>query len=244
MNMNTELVARENTELAIPQDSWGAEGVDSKDILISKILLQQSLSKYVLEEKAKPGDMVDSVSGEVLGNKNKPIHIIPIMMTKSVVVEILKDGKYEFVREEPVQTFPEKLEYTTNEGSFRINKSLNFYVLLADKASEPDAFPMVLSFRRTSFMAGKALSTHFAKAQIGRYPPANKVFSVSTHKVENDKGTFYTFTDIKEVRKSEPIELQNAYNWYKTLKSVKVRVDETDDSEAIDPPNGASDIPF
>jgi hypothetical protein len=242
--MNTELVARENTELSFPQESWGAEGVDSKDILISKVLLQQSLSKYVLDEKAKPGDMVDSVSGEVLGDKNKPIQIIPIMMTKSVVVEILKDGKYEFVREEPVQTFPEKLEYTTSEGSFRLNKSLNFYVLLADKASEPDSFPMVLSFRRTSFMAGKALSTHFAKAQIGKYPPANKVFSVSTHKVENDKGTFYTFTDIKEFRKSEPIELQNAYNWYKTLKSAKVKVDETDDSEVNNPPNGASDIPF
>ena len=241
--MSNELVNKQTTEVAIPEGAWGSEGVDSHDILISKILLQQSLSKFVLDEKAKPGDMVDSVSGEVLGDKNKPIEIIPIMMNKSVVVEILRDGKYEYLRQEPVQSFPEKLEYVKDGESYRLNKSLNFYVLNASTAKEADAFPMVISFRRTSFMAGKALSTHFAKAQIGRYSPASKVFSISTHKVENDKGTFYTFTDVKQVRASTPEELANAYNWYKTLKSASVKVDESDDEE-VTTPNEASDIPF
>jgi hypothetical protein len=241
--MSSELSKKETTELAVPADAWGSEGVDSQDILISKILLQQSLSKFVLDEKAKPGDMVDSVSGEVLGDKNKPIEIIPIMMTKSVVVEVLKNGKYEYVKQEPVQSFPEKLEYVKDGESYRLNKSLNFYVLNASTAKDVDAFPMVLSFRRTSFMAGKALSTHFAKAQIGRYAPASKVFSVSSHKVENDKGTFYTFTDVKQGRASTPEELSNAYNWYKTLKSATVKVDESEEKE-VTTPNETSDIPF
>lgn len=232
--MENQIVTNQDKTIAhanIPSGSWGSEGVDRGDVLIPKLLLQQALSKYVVDGKAKAGDMVDSLTGNVLGDKNKAVEVVPILMTKTWRIMELEGNKYEYRRIEPVDSknADSALEWEESGKKFRRDKCLNFFVLLADQAGEPDAFPYAVTFARTSLTAGKQLATHFAKSQMLKQPPAAKSLKLTCTLVKNDLGSFYVF-GVDQGRSTKPEELTNAYNWYKTLQVNKdrIRVDDSD----------------
>jgi hypothetical protein len=226
--MNQELVNSETTQI-VPQSSWGSEGVDRGDVLIPKLLLQQALSKFVVDGKAKAGDLVDSLTGEVLGDKNTPVEVIPFLMTKSFRIMELEGNKYEYRRIEPItpENTDSALEYEEGGKKFRRDRCLNFFLLLANQAGQADAFPYAVTFTRTSLTAGKLLATHFAKMAMLKAPPASKTLNLSCSMVKNDLGSFYVF-GVTSGRATAPGELSNAYNWYKTLSTQKHRIDDSD----------------
>lgn len=242
--MMNEIMKNESTELAMPTDSWGAEGVAASDIIISKVLLQQPLSNFAIEGKAKPGDMVDSVSAEILGGEKSPLFIIPISHFKTIVVENQHKGKWKFVREDHVTDFPDDIrkEYTEKnkdgiDALHRQSATLNFHALVSSEdptksaAGKASSFPVVISFRRTSFYAGKALATHFAKAARDQKPPAASVFAVESVGTENDLGSFFVYGNVRFVRESLKEELANAYSWYQLIRSGKAKIDDAESKE-------------
>lgn len=224
---NKELVTKEANNLAlVPEGTWGAEGTSSKDILIPKLLLMQGLSQFVGEEKAQMGDIVNSLTGEVLGSKNKAIEIIPILSFRTWVVYETIENSPKFKAVVPMTRENEgwELEGEEDGAPVRRDKCLNFYVLLK---TDMEGFPYLISFRRTSFRAGKKLVNHFKLAEMKRIPPAATSVMLTCTKQQNDKGTFYTF-DIAPGKKNSPEELQTAYGWYKTLQTSNVKIDDSD----------------
>lgn len=248
--MTNELTKNENTSLEAeaPEGAWGSEGVAASDILISKVLLQQPLSTFSLEGKAKPGDMVDSVSAEVLGDTKNPLFVIPISHFKTIVIEGQHKGKWKYVREDHVADFPADIreEYTAKNKDgvdtvHRQNATLNFHVLISNKdpaksmAALASSFPVVISFRRTSLYAGKALATHLAKSARDGKAPAASVMAIESIGTENDQGSFFVFGNVKFIRLSTKEEIKNAYSWYQLIRSGKAKIDDAEAKETETP---------
>lgn len=248
----TEIQEQSTNALAetVPQASWGSENIEAQDILIPKVLLMQGLSEYVEEGKAQSGDQVLSTSGAVVAGKGNPLEVICISTFKTMEFKEKVGNKFEFKRSEPksAANAGTPREFEQDGALWQCNEVINFYGLLpsqiaaeaaelekAKKGEMPDpdcmALPVVLSFRRTSYTAGKAITTHFSKARQFGVPPAVKVFQVVSKQVKNDQGSFYVF-DVEPGRKSTADEIAVCRRWYETIAKSNVIVDEPD----IEPP--------
>jgi len=241
-----ELAVKTEAALAHPADvpeAWGSENVDAADIIVPKILLMQGLSKLVAADEAKQGEFRDSLTGALLGGKDKPLEFIPFHSTKTwVVFEQAVGGKAEY--KETVPMTAHNKDWATEEqssgGTVRRDRCLNYYVLLLDDIKSGTYMPYMLSFRRTSYTAGRKLATIFAKLKMFKEPPASRVFTLSSRLEKNDLGQFYV-ADVGEKRRSSSEEMDAALNWYRVVRTASVVVDDSD----LKAPNHPIDqIPF
>lgn len=212
-----------------PDAAWGSENVSGQDLLVSKLLVMQGLSKLVSDGDANVGQIRDSLEGKLLGGKEKPVDVIAFTSFRTWVIFEKIDGKDEYVKTEPMT--PDNENWLGNEivggVEIRRDRCLNFYVLRPEEIKEGMAFPYLVSFRRTSSQAGKKLSTFAAKLKAFGKPMAAKVVSLSVQAMENDKGKFFGF-DVNITRDSTEAEIAEAKKWYLTLKTAKVTVDDSD----------------
>jgi len=220
MSKNQEVTKTESTAVAAQMDmgAWGNSQVSSKDIVIPKILCMQGLSELVSDEKAKMGDLVDSMSSEVIGNcDKKPVEFIPFHLEKIWIVSKSNGSGYEFDHIENVTPENEGRAYeeTVDGVNYKNEYCMNFYVL----RPEDKSLPYIVSFKGMSRKAGKMLATQMfvRNAAAGKIPPAF-VMELSGNKEKNDKGTFYTL-QTKVVRESTDEEVASAFNWYKTVNA-------------------------
>ncbi len=228
---------------AVMADEWDLGKVDSSDIIIPKLLIMQAPSKLVAQEKAQMGDIVNSVSGDVLGTcrekDNKPVQFIPFKEEKTWTIFELVGSKPEFRQSIARTPNNDNLEREYQEGgkNFRRYRTLSYWVLLNNELENSDMpLPYVLSFRSTGFKAGKVLSTHFvlckAALQKGKMvPPPATVFELSGDKVSNDKGTFFV-PNLKNVGATKEEFVVVAAQWLRTLKTKSYQIDESDVSDA------------
>ena len=110
--MGTELVTKGSnavsTELNSMFESIDFGNVESKDLLIPKILLMQGQSEKVLKDAThKAGDIIKSTDGTVYGSARdkdaKALRFIPIYMYKTWVKhEVLGKGKMQYISTTPV----------------------------------------------------------------------------------------------------------------------------------------------
>lgn len=207
--------------------AWGGEDISNTDIIIPKILLMQPMSELVTGGTAKIGEFRDSLNKErVLGSDKSPIEMIVFGTFRTWLTFI--DGEYESTTKCDHTNEDLRLEEVAENGSIITrDKVLNIYCLLTKDLANNEAFPFVLSCRRTSYQTGKKIVTHIKKLQMFKQPSAAKVFSLSSRKEQNDKGTFFV-TDVDVVRDSTPLEVAQAYEWYRSLAKGKVRVDDSD----------------
>lgn len=227
------------------ESKWKFEG-DATDILIPKILLAQSTSKAVQDEKVSFGQLYKSTTFEVLGGKDKPVSIIPLYHTKTWVLSQKVGGKYEFRAVEPftAENKDKPWEFTQVGQEWKREQSLNFFVLIpteiekdlaareqAAQGEIPDLdaslLPAVLSFKSTSYKSGKTLVTHFAKASDFGLPPFVKYFQLTTEKTTNDRGTFYVLK-VESGGKTEQHQLAACDKWRGIVAHQPVKIDDSD----------------
>ena len=222
--MEQEMTTTEtNTPAAYDLDAFGSGPLATDDIVIPKVLIMQGLSKQVADGKAKLGDLVDSLSGEVIGNiEDAPLEFVPFHLEKVWIVSEKKGNRYFFSHIEPVTAINEnkKWEEVVDGKEMKNEKSFNFYAILP---SDP-SIPYVIQFKSTSLKAGKELATQmFVKNRAaGKVPPA-KVMALAGTKVSNDKGTF-AVTKTNIVRDSEAGEIGTCLEWYTTIKGGAAKV--------------------
>lgn len=222
-------VVTANTEVAaVNMDAFGNGGVSSADVVIPKILAMQGLSKMVTEGVAKFGDLVDSLSGEVLGNTDKPVQVIPFHLHKIWITSFKAKGKnkFEFQSIEDVTPANENKSWEVNtaEGTIKNEKCFNFYCLRPDDMS----LPYIVGFKSTSLKAGKQLATqmYVKNRSAGKVPPA-KVINLGGIKRSNDDGTFVVL-DVNVARDSSNEEIMECLNWFKTVQSGGTKTDNSD----------------
>lgn len=221
---------------SVPEGSWGTQEFSASDILISKLLLQQALSELVNDGKTKPGDMADSVTGEVLAPRGEMLEIIPICMTKTWRLFKQEKNKFEFERIEPCTASNENLPYEFQEGAdlWRRDKCFNLHLLLTKNATKPETLPLVVTFSRTSSNVGRFVATHFMKMQMAKRPPAHQTLVLYAHQEQGDLGAYFVFK-IKEGRETTKEELAAAYRWFNLLKAANVRVDDVEERKTETP---------
>lgn len=214
--------------------SWGTEGLDNSDILVSKMLLMQGLSALVASGEANVGQIRDSLDGTLYGGMVKPKEIKPVEVIvfssfKTCLFFEPVNGKEEYRWTEP--STPENQAYGKTVNIDGIDyvpyQCLNFYVLRTEDIKNGRAFPYVVSFRSTSFFAGRKIVSIAAKCKQFKQPIASKVIGLSVISKENHKGKFFAF-DVTTVRDSTSEEMAEAFKWYTDFKKKTVRVDDSD----------------
>jgi hypothetical protein len=231
-----------------------AQGVftgDVEDILIPKILLGQSTSKAVQEGKVQMGQLYKSTTAKVLP---KPVAVLPLYEFKTWIVSEKSGGRFQFRKVEPYTKDNATAEWAWQENGteWKREKCLNFYVLLLDDVKEdyaarkefmetgeiPDTeaslLPCVLSFKSTSFNAGRVLTTHFAKCADFGVKPYVSVMHLSSDKMQNDRGIFQTFTVANPKEKTPQEMFPTCDKWYAMVRGSNMKVDEENSDAAIE----------
>lgn len=208
---------------------------EASDLVLPKLLLMQGLSEYVADERAKMGDMVNSVTGEVLGGKDKPVEIIPFYMTRNYVVSVKQGDKFEFRGVVPATPAnanwktKEHREEMTSEGLTRRDYSLDYFVLLADEVKSGVAFPYQVSFRRTSIQTGKQLYTSLFTS--GGKPTTT--WKLGCKKRENDLGNFYVY-ELSKGNKLTPEQMGAVEKWAGIISAGSYKVDDSEHATTKD----------
>lgn len=223
------IAVKEPTALATYDGLMDDTPVASTDLVIPKLLLMQGLSELVSQEKAKLGEIRDSIDGNLFGNKELPLEIIPFKTFKTWVLYEEMNGKFEYKGQIPMTPENENWSWddTVNGVKVRRDACINYFCLVPKEIEHEMFFPYLVSFRRTSYFAGKKLETHRAKLRLFKKPISFKTFLLSSTRQENDKGTYYVY-DIKEGRHTAEKELEAVKQWCDTMSKQSVRVDDSD----------------
>jgi len=224
----------ENTDAALAGQFGGMmddQDVSGNDVLLAAILLCQPTSDLVLEEKARIGNLVGSLEGNILGDVDNPVEIIPFKFFKTwTEFKLVDDGKggkkQEFHNIVPVTLANAELPREEMVADLHIHRfeTINYYCALATEVAKGDFMPYVVSFRSTSYRAGKQLETIRGKLKGYNIPLCFRTFKLGAKKTENDKGKFCIFT-IEESRKTTEEELAAIKPWFDTVEKAQVRVD-------------------
>lgn len=241
--MSKEVAKKQKQEVVVAPEavgSWGSENLDSKDMIVPKLLVMQGMSKLVTDGVAMVGQIRESIEGNLLGGIVKPKEMQPIEVIffgsfKTWVVYENENGMDQYKGTVPfsVENQDWQLNEVVDGVAVRRDKTLNFYCLTVADIKAGMVFPYVVSFRRTSMPAGKKLATIAKKLSAFNKPMAYKVFNLGVEMKENDKGKFFVPT-IEATRDSTEAELKEAYKWHLTMKSASVKVDDSDLKAEVD----------
>lgn len=260
--MSSEITEAKKTGLVTRNviDTGGFTG-DATDILIPRLLIGQSTSKAVQNEKVAFGQIFRSTTTEVVGGREKPVAIIPLAHSKTWVLSEKVAGKYTFRGSIPFVAENKDLPWNWTEKvdgkqtEWKRTASLNFYVLLpADIArdilartdfqktgdlpdTEASLLPCAVSFQSTSFKAGRTLITHFAKAADFGVKPYVSSFNLFTDKTSNDQGTFYVLR-VEALGKTDPAFFDTCEKWRTIVGAAPIKVDEGEHAQD-EPPHPA-----
>jgi len=229
MKEEKELVVRSDEALAVYEGLKESTPIDTRDLMIPKIVLMQGLSKRVTDDLAKFGEMRDSLSNKLLGDSKNPLEIIPIHVQKAWVIYNKINSKYEYVNQVKRDFSNEdwELEGMVDGIEVRRDRCINYFVLLTEEIADDIYFPYLISFRRTSYNAGKTLETHRAKYEMFKKPVSFSTYNLCCSKEENDKGVYYIFK-VSESRRTTPEELEAVKRWKAVIDSKPVAVDNSD----------------
>lgn len=212
--------------------AWGTSDVSSKDIIIPAIYLMQPMSDKVTNGEAKFGELVESLSDQVLGSFEKTLKVIPFHMEKLFVeYDATNPKKKEYLRTYAITRENEGLPYE-DQGVDREGKKcpitrdycMRFFVLLPSELESGGAIPYTITFRRSSLKAGKQMATQmFVKNMAARKSPAAVVMEISVTKETNDEGT-YAILGTKPVGPSEAKHINEAFTWFGIVKAGGAKV--------------------
>lgn len=244
--MNTEVSkSSTNKEVAMPMGAWGTENIKTENILIPQIYLMQGQSKGVQDEKAKVGDIVDSVNYTVLGDAKKDFKFIPLVSFDTFMVQEYDGKQWRYSRTEPVTMANEKhrkewesIDPVTKK-QLKWTYELKFYVLPLNEYKT--ALPHVLGFRSTSLKAGKALTNHFVRCRQDNIPPASYVMKLTSNKQTKDSNTFFVF-EVSQGEKATAEQQTTAWKWYQMIKAGQTNVHVSEESTGGSTPVMEEDI--
>jgi hypothetical protein len=229
--MTQALVKVEEKALVVSQGQSALEelGVSASDLAIAKILLMQSTSEMVGDGKANFGDMVNSLTGDKLGSIGKPVEILPLAVNKSWVIFDMSSGQPEFLRTEAFTAANANQPWEGEEDGkpVRRDQSINVYVLLVSEITSGEAFPLMVSFRRTGYAAGKALVTQILKQKMFKKPIYARTVMLDATRQKNGTNTYAVF-EVKPSRPTTEAEQATAEALIEMLSTQKPVVDESD----------------
>jgi len=233
----------ERRDIVKPQSGFipGLEGVEPDMLVIPRIKLVQKMSIEVDEYDIKPGSLINSMTKDVLTEFKKDgtaIEIIPVLSGRSRIyfAPIGTEGQGILCRsydgrvgqgEPGGSCITCKYSKWLKDEAPACTDLINVFCIVRGYDLP---IPIVASFGRTSYGAGKQLVNFFyMDAQREQMPPWNFVYELGVKAVTNEKGSFYILT-VKPAGKATPEEAQLGEQMYQIIKSAKVQIHEEDET--------------
>lgn len=248
--MKNEIVKKDPGAIAhVFKKTGGALTIDPKDILIPKILLMQGISDWVTNNKAKMGDMMDSVTEKSIGGFDTGINFVPLYHYKTMKIYNASSSRPVLEREANWGPEVANLQWEEIRGGVKYKNvaCLNFYVMLEKDLEEPGATPYLLTFKSSSYKNGRKLINHFLKMDSAGHSPIALTFKLTSNKEKNDDGTFAVL-NVEEVSRTSAENAQVLLRWSDVVSKGSVRIDDRDEAPAKaslkDIPNKAEELRF
>lgn len=230
-----DLVKKEETQLTdFVAPEFEAEAVNIEDIAFPRIQQMQPISESVTDGKYAAGDIIDSVTGEILGSTTKQVEIIPLRCRKYYKVTKEVDGKDKFVRIEPINSpvdMQKEWNFLEDGEQMARRPVMEVFVLIPGKD-----LPYIFRIAGMSYkgMSKQFYTSAFALPASQRKAPFVRSLLISSKKEKNDKGTYFVYSFINgKLTDADTYALAN--QWYESTKNAKVR-DEEDETRETPPP--------
>jgi hypothetical protein len=242
------------TETNVPQlhsaPSRGYSNFEADDIIIPRLLVGQGMSELVTQRKVAQGDFYKNSTGEVIGNPEKPVEIIPLDCFKKWVILREQNKKFVFARvedytPETVAKYKGKFEpFKEGADTIKAVESLGVYALVAaDLVREREELaaakkegrmpslnaavrPVLITFQSTSRKGGKAITDQFAQAKDYGVPGYVRSLYLGCTTRTNEKGTFWVLT-TKSGRDVSKEDLPIVAKWFDRVTQGAVKTDDT-----------------
>lgn len=217
--------------LAVPGRGFEGMTIEREDLVIPRAKLLQPLSPEVVKDGMKAGQIINSLTQEVL-----PTRVVPIFCFKNYFrfnprkrEDAGFDAAYDAGAMIWRSTDPDdpRVQAETKFGPNGENPlamtCLNFFSLFPGIP-----MPLIASFTKTSYRAGKQLLS------LSRFCGGDmwsRAYQLGVEQTTNDKGTFYVFT-VKVIGTSDETERQQAEAWWNGFseQSAKLKVHEEEET--------------
>lgn len=222
MSKKNEVVETKTAELTVPLDAneWGDVAVESKDLILPKILLQQAMSEAVKERTARDGDYLNTLLSSVCSNDKGEVSVLPFFCRQSYVVEKFNGRKFEYLRTDPYIVGEQARPWEEELGGVKY-KNVHVYEFFC--LTEEGGLPAIVPFKSTSHKAGKKLFNimYVANRQQGKAPAHNWI-TLGRKEDTNDSGDKYWVMDFGLGRQSTKEEIAECLSWIRTIKESNV----------------------
>lgn len=231
-----EVIVPSAGSLTVPARGFEELTIERGDLIIPRAKLLQALSPEVAESKfegAKPGLIINSLMMDVL-----PPRFVPVFVFKNYIrfnPRKSSDAGYDpsfepgaIIWRSNDHTDPRVIEETAfgPHGEIPIATTfLNFFSVFHEVT-----MPIVISFSKTSFRAGRellSLAKYLSLATPSESAIWYRAYQLSTEQQKNDKGNYYTLA-IKPLGLSSDAERHQAEAWWQEFskKAAEIKVHE------------------
>jgi len=234
--MSKKEVAKRNVGLA----KGGVKGFETMDrdlLEIPRLKIAQALTDEVQAGDAKQGQIINSLTGEVLADKDEALVFTPLIFGKSRILFsggsgvdcIAKNGQTGEGDPGGVCASCPYSKWTKNEKTGKneqlCSELLNFVSIVDEK-------PIMISFMKSGFKAGKKLYNLIAaQAMQGKSPWFNK-YSISAKFVQ-DEGNSYHTPVIKAAGKNDDKQIEYLDGLFDVLNEVDIHVEYENEAPAV-----------
>jgi hypothetical protein len=226
--MKNEIAAKKPNALAVSQDfsdgGWDTEVVDTKDILIPKILLMHPTSDLVKKGIRNIGEIIKSTTEEVIAKRGESLEVVVFEKWKEWrIMKLDAAGKrFEYVRTEAwtPENDDQPWDYAEGPDKFRRDKTMNFYGILLKDAEVGTAFPVKLSFTRTGFKTGLKIADAYTRAIMEKAAPTRQAFKIGSELKDGKDESYFAFTAGLGVETPDTVK-EIALQWRKIVAQAK-----------------------
>lgn len=217
--------------------SFGQTHLDAGDFIPPRVKICQQMSQEVADEKAKPGEFFNTLTGE---NYGKELSFIPIQPFKQRILLVRDERRPQI---EATLGFP-------IEGTGLQCRSYDMQTGVGSPGGDCATCPLskwdgsipppctetynvagiteygeliILGFQKSSAKVGKRL---FSMLRLTSEAPWSRVYTAKTRAEKNDKGNFFVPDITKSADVPAPELLKVAANWATQLSGIRIDVDE------------------
>ena len=238
-----------NSVSKAPQMIPGLEGVKQETLIIPRLKLVQKNSVEIDDGIIKPGEIVNSVTKDILAKKDKPLTLIPIKNSESrLLFKPFDDGggllcqSFDAIygKGDPggeCENCPYS-KWTENKKGEQVAPECtdltNVFCLVR---GYDFPIPLTVSFGRTSKGAGKQLINFFYfDAQKAQKSPWNFAYTLSSEFKENVKGNYFQFK-VAPGGMAQKDEIKIGETFYRLIQSTQVQIHEDEDERRTEQGN-------
>ncbi len=219
----TEASSEENLPAHIREDEEygselaGLENMDASDLIIPRLVIMQGLSPQVIEGDRSVGEIVNSVTGEVVLGRDEEAHFIPVYHYKEWIQWGDRDSNEGIIDRtmDPDSALAQQgmSGAKGDDGKRIVTEYHNFVVLIPSVSME---FAFIIGCCRTNHSKGRAL---LALARFrGERPIFAGKYTLSAEKAENKAGQKYFVYGFENAGWADADEYGVARDLYEGVK--------------------------